>query len=94
MTTMPEMVALLNGSGGIASLLVGWAVYHFNPGADTFTTITIFLSVLIGGWAWLITSIRYSREQAERKRQTYQELLIESESEPASESVTQPGAVD
>ncbi len=49
MTAMPEMVALLNGSGGIASLLVGWAVYHFYPQADTLTTFTIFLSVLIGG---------------------------------------------
>ena len=49
MTAMPEMVALLNGSGGIASLLVGWAVYHFNPYNDVLTTVTIFLSVLIGG---------------------------------------------
>ena len=49
MTAMPEMVALLNGSGGIASLLVGWSVYHFTPGLDTFTTVTIFLSILIGG---------------------------------------------
>lgn len=49
MTSMPEMVALLNGSGGIASLLVGWSVYHFTPGTDTFTAATIFLSVLIGG---------------------------------------------
>lgn len=49
MTSMPEMVALLNGSGGIASLLVGWAVYHFQPHATLFTNVTIFLSVLIGG---------------------------------------------
>ncbi len=28
MTGMPEMVALFNGFGGIASLLVGWAEYH------------------------------------------------------------------
>jgi len=49
MTAMPEMVALLNGSGGIASLLVGWAVYHFHPHSDTLTTFTIFLSILIGG---------------------------------------------
>ena len=49
MTAMPEMVALFNGSGGIASLLVGWAVYHYTPQQDLFTTVTIFLSVLIGG---------------------------------------------
>jgi len=49
MTAMPEMVALLNGSGGIASLLVGWAVYHFYPASTTFQAVTIILSVLIGG---------------------------------------------
>lgn len=49
MTAMPEMVALLNGCGGIASLLVGWAVYHANPSIDVFTAVTIILSVLIGG---------------------------------------------
>ena len=49
MTAMPEMVALLNGSGGIASLLVGWAAYQFEPRAPLITVFTIFLSVLIGG---------------------------------------------
>ncbi len=49
MTSMPEMVALFNGFGGIASLLVGWAVYHFQPQSVPLTTVTIFLSVLIGG---------------------------------------------
>ena len=48
MTTMPEMVALFNGSGGIASLLVGWAALY-NLGNTTFTDITIMLSVIIGG---------------------------------------------
>ncbi len=48
MTSMPEMVALFNGSGGIASLFVGWAaLYH--GGNTTFTVFTILLSVLIGG---------------------------------------------
>ncbi|MEM7017914.1 MAG: NAD(P)(+) transhydrogenase (Re/Si-specific) subunit beta, partial [Pseudomonadota bacterium] len=28
MTAMPEMVALFNGSGGLASLLVGWAALY------------------------------------------------------------------
>jgi NAD(P) transhydrogenase subunit beta len=49
MTQMPEMVALFNGFGGIASLLVGWGAYHAEPNAETFTITTIFLSVLIGG---------------------------------------------
>ena len=49
MTQMPEMVALFNGFGGIASLLVGWGVYHANPSTDTMTITTIFLSILIGG---------------------------------------------
>ncbi len=48
MTAMPEMVALFNGSGGVASLLVGWAALY-NNGNTTFTYITILLSVLIGG---------------------------------------------
>ena len=58
MTSMPEMVALFNGSGGIASLLVGWAalfgVAEVGVGATTvdtslFTAATAFLSVMIGG---------------------------------------------
>ncbi len=48
MTKMPEMVALFNGSGGLASLLVGWAALY-NLGNTTFTHITILLSILIGG---------------------------------------------
>ncbi len=47
MTAMPEMVALFNGFGGLASLLVGWAALE--PGAHTFTLVTIILSILIGG---------------------------------------------
>ncbi len=61
MTAMPEMVALLNGCGGLASLLVGWAEYgkiraggwtHYlttAAGTPTFTATVIFLAVLIGG---------------------------------------------
>ena len=58
MTSMPEMVALFNGSGGIASLLVGTAalfpgVVGEAGGADAavsaFTATTVFLSVMIGG---------------------------------------------
>jgi len=49
MTQMPEMVALFNGFGGIASLLVGWGAYHVMPLAGLFVMTTVFLAVLIGG---------------------------------------------
>jgi NAD(P) transhydrogenase subunit beta len=49
MTAMPEMVGLLNGFGGLASLLVGWAEYHARPNGDLLTTVATFLAVLIGG---------------------------------------------
>jgi NAD(P) transhydrogenase subunit beta len=48
MTAMPEMVALLNGFGGIASLLVGWVALEQSQ-LSSFILLTIFLSILIGG---------------------------------------------
>ena len=60
MTAMPEMVALLNGFGGIASLFVGWAALH--SGADsTFTIVTVFLSILIGGLTFTGSLIAYGK---------------------------------
>ena len=55
MTSMPEMVALLNGFGGLASLIVGAAEYlriangTIVPEHHTFTAASIFLAILIGG---------------------------------------------
>jgi H+-translocating NAD(P) transhydrogenase subunit beta len=62
MTSMPEMVALLNGFGGLASLLVGWAEFgkirqhgwdhyleSFGAGNPIFTHVVIALAVFIGG---------------------------------------------
>ncbi|MBW6455827.1 MAG: NAD(P)(+) transhydrogenase (Re/Si-specific) subunit beta [Trueperaceae bacterium] len=51
MTEMPEMVALLNGSGGLASMLVGWAEYVRADGVVTFSAVAIVLTVLVGGLA-------------------------------------------
>jgi NAD(P) transhydrogenase subunit beta len=48
MTAMPEMVALFNGFGGIASLMVGWVALA-QPVLTSFLLLTIFLSILIGG---------------------------------------------
>lgn len=59
MTAMPEMVALFNGFGGMASLLVGWAA--LSVGAETFTLITIVLSILIGGMTFTGSLIAYGK---------------------------------
>jgi NAD(P) transhydrogenase subunit beta len=59
MTSMPEMVALFNGFGGMASLLVGWAA--LSPDAVTFTLVTIVLSILIGGVTFTGSLIAYGK---------------------------------
>ncbi len=59
MTSMPEMVALFNGFGGLASLLVGWA--SLTAGASTFTLITIILAILIGGLTFTGSLVAYGK---------------------------------
>ncbi len=72
MTAMPEMVALLNGFGGLASLLVGvaeywvikqvgWAEYFTTHAEVTRTLIifSIFSAVLIGGVTFSGSMIAY-----------------------------------
>ena len=64
MTSMPEMVGLFNGFGGLASLLVGWAEYHRiatgGPG-NLFTLIAIGATVLIGGITFSGSMIAYAK---------------------------------
>ena len=59
MTSMPEMVALFNGFGGMASLLVGWAA--LSPAAGTFNLVTIVLSILIGGLTFTGSLVAYGK---------------------------------
>lgn len=60
MTRMPEMVALFNGFGGSASLFVGWAtLYDGTP--DTFTAVTILLSILIGAMTFSGSLLAYGK---------------------------------
>jgi NAD(P) transhydrogenase subunit beta len=59
MTSMPELVALFNGFGGMASLLVGWAA--LSAGSGTFTLVTIVLSILIGGLTFTGSLIAYGK---------------------------------
>ena len=49
LTEMPELVALFNGFGGGASLLVGWEAYHRQPVQEPLGAVTILLAVVIGG---------------------------------------------
>ena len=44
MTAMPQMVAILNGFGGIASLLVGWENFHSQPDSNLFVRVAILLA--------------------------------------------------
>ena len=61
MTAMPEMVALFNGFGGLASLLVGWSEYHRHPDASTFTMVATALAVLIGGITFSGSMIAFAK---------------------------------
>jgi NAD(P) transhydrogenase subunit beta len=61
MTSMPEMVALFNGFGGVASMLVGWLEYHVRPESPTSTLISIYFAVLIGGVTFTGSLIAYAK---------------------------------
>ena len=68
MTGMPELVALFNGFGGLASLMVGWAALAMALSiADTtapvplFTLVTVFVSILIGGLTFTGSLLAYGK---------------------------------
>lgn len=61
MTQMPEMVALFNGSGGMAALLLGWGEYHTHRAVSSPVAATLFLSVLIGGLSFSGSVIAWAK---------------------------------
>jgi NAD(P) transhydrogenase subunit beta len=66
MTQMPEMVALFNGFGGMASLLVGMSDYWLKAmengqTIDTITLVSILLSILIGGITFTGSYIAFAK---------------------------------
>ena len=61
MTSMPEMVAVFNGFGGIASLLVGSAEYVSGTLNNPAFLGAIFLTVLIGGVTFTGSIIAYGK---------------------------------
>jgi NAD(P) transhydrogenase subunit beta len=65
MTSIPQMVGLFNGFGGMASLLVGWSEFHGRwADAETtqlFTMVAIFLTVLTGGVTFSGSLVAYGK---------------------------------
>ncbi|MXW54469.1 MAG: NAD(P)(+) transhydrogenase (Re/Si-specific) subunit beta [Gammaproteobacteria bacterium] len=59
MTAMPEMVAVFNGLGGGASLLVGWVALFGT--VNLFVAITVVLSILIGGMTFSGSAIAWGK---------------------------------
>ncbi|MEM9016631.1 MAG: NAD(P)(+) transhydrogenase (Re/Si-specific) subunit beta [Verrucomicrobiota bacterium] len=64
MTGMPELVALFNGFGGLASLFVGWAEFAKEndfSGSDypLFTSFAVVFAILVGGVTFTGSMIAY-----------------------------------
>lgn len=63
MTEMPQMVALLNGFGGLASLLVAWAALAVEPAPDRAFAVATALSALIGGVTFTGSVVAFAKLQ-------------------------------
>ena len=67
MTAMPQMVALFNGFGGIASLFVGWAEFQKYVYTDTlgdqteFSLLVISLAILVGAVTFTGSLVAYGK---------------------------------
>ncbi len=65
MTSMPQMVGLFNGLGGLASLLVGWSEFHVKwiaaEAIHPFTMLAIFLTVLAGAVTFTGSLVAYGK---------------------------------
>ena len=64
MTAMPQMVGLLNGFGGAASALVALAEYYYlMPPIPAALSVSIFLSLLIGGVTFSGSMVAFGKLQ-------------------------------
>jgi len=64
MTDMPQMVAVFNGFGGLASVLVGLSeIARLTPNFDNFTTVVLVLTLLIGGVTFSGSMIAFAKLQ-------------------------------
>ncbi|MEM9480869.1 MAG: NAD(P)(+) transhydrogenase (Re/Si-specific) subunit beta [Verrucomicrobiota bacterium] len=73
MTGMPELVALFNGFGGLASLLVGWAEYQSlfagtsASESPKFTAAVIFIAVFIGSVTFTGSLVAFAKLSGKTK---------------------------
>ncbi len=63
MTAMPQMVALLNGLGGAASVLVAWADLFVHPGAGTDALIATAAAGIIGAVTFTGSLVAFGKLQ-------------------------------
>lgn len=63
MTGMPQMVAVLNGFGGIASLLVASAEFMHNDALEITPSVAAVLSIFIGGLTFTGSFIAFGKLQ-------------------------------
>ncbi len=64
MTSMPEMVALFNGCGGAASALVALSEFQGHTGGfESFSLITLLLSIIIGSLTFTGSLIAFGKLQ-------------------------------
>ncbi len=61
MTSMPEMVALFNGFGGMSSMLLAWGEYAQHPQMSSFIAVVAFLSAFIGGMTFTGSMVAFGK---------------------------------
>ncbi len=61
MTQMPEMIALLHGCGALASVFVDWTSYDVHGAGDLTNSITLYLSIVIGGLTFTGSAIAWGK---------------------------------
>ena len=60
MTAIPEMVALFNGFGGLATFLIAWSSFN-EPSNSVFQHVLIMLTIYIGGITFSGSLIAYGK---------------------------------
>ena len=60
MTSMPEMVALFNGFGGLATFFIAWSEFNSVP-ENTFQYVLIMLTTYIGGVTFSGSIVAYGK---------------------------------